>query len=127
MKAETVSPALLALFPSFAAGTLAGIPLVCLAAGLGGGVFVMTTWRTLKWWQAFTTLTGTTLVGGFLGPVIAALADAWLKTKLPAFIVADVAMLGACSFTLGIASQVFWNSLVAAGNARIRSLGGPKP
>lgn len=127
MKTETVAPALWSIAPSLAAGTLAGIPVVCLAAGLAGGVFVMTTWRALKWWQAFTTLIGTTLAGGYLGPFVSAIADAYLKTKLPGFVVADVAMLGACSFMLGISSQVFWNSIVAAGNARIRSLGGPKP
>lgn len=113
MKAETVVSGAVALGSSVAAGTLAGLPIISLGGGFGGGVFVVTaSKRALTVLQVGATLLASTLVGGFLGPLAGAIADAWLRQKLPGFELSQFYMHGAAAFAMGAVSQVLWHAVI---------------
>lgn len=107
-----------------AAGTVFGVPLLGIIFGLLGGFVVLFKSDPMPLWKAISTLSASTLVGGAIGPLGNAILMAWLTQQLPSFKAPPEYGLSACSLLLGIACQVFWNSIIFAGNRRIRKLGG---
>ncbi len=127
MKTETVGTLASAAGASLALGTIAGVPVLGLVFGLAGGIVALTWAKPMKWWKVLLSLVASTLCGGALGPLFAAIADAALRSMLPGFDAPHVAELVACSLVTGAGFQAVLQALIAAGVNRIRQIGGNSP
>lgn len=112
---------------SLALGHIIGIPMLGLVFGLAGGVVALTWAKPMKWWKVLLTLVASTLTGGALGPLFAAIVDAFLRSMLQGFDAPHTAELVACSFIAGAGFQAVLQALIAAGVNRIRQIGGNPP
>lgn len=128
MKAEAATAAAQAVGAgaSLALGHIIGIPMLGLVFGLAGGVVALTWAKPMKWWKVLLTLVASTLTGGALGPLFAAIADAFLRSMLPGFDAPHTAELVACSFILGAGFQALMQEGIASLVNRIRQLGGTR-
>ncbi len=112
---------------SVLAGTVLGVPLVSLVFGLGGGLVAMTWAKWMPWWKRLATLGASTLTGGALAPLFAAILHALLLAALPTLVVEGLYELMAASFIVGAGFQGILQALIAAAVNRINQAGGKPP
>lgn len=127
MKTEALNSLMPAAGASLVLGHVIGVPVLGLVFGLAGGIVALTWAKPMKWWKAILSLVASTICGGALGPLFAAIADAALRSMLPGFDAPHVAELVACSLVTGAGFQAVLQALIAAGVNRIRQIGGNSP